>query len=470
MNYGISAPKIIDKNIIFIFLLIGGIIFLNMVPFSALSPILILLLGIMLGLLIISIFAYDDFDFLFGFYLLGFGARIILSFLFYVVSFVLKSNYSPGFIFPNDGWCYSEQGLYISKFAERGIGITMETFLSDPNLIFISYGSTGRSGNITQYDFFTGFIYSITGHSPLSLFFISALAGSMAALFIYLIARELFSRKAARIASLFAFFWPSFILWSTQHLKEPMIAMFICVLLWTLFYSYRHFSPGFLLLSIVSAWALLKIGLPYLFMVTCAVLFASFFLSMKRLFKNRFIVMLFIGLLFFMAIFFFRDIILSYIAEKSSYSIEIDKSIFKFLDYHRSGGAYGNLAFLKDVDISSFGKLILFAPLGFLYAIFAPFPWQLGSVSQLMAVPETILFYILFPSTIKGIVFAYRNRFNQSILLLLIILIMLFFLGIVEGNIGTLFRHRSIIFHILFIFTAIGISLKNRTYKCEQRF
>jgi hypothetical protein len=95
-----------------------------------------------------------------------------------------------------------------------------------------------------------------------------------------------------------------------------------------------------------------------------------------------------------------------------------------------------------------------------IYAVFAPFPWQIGSVMQIMAAPETIVFYILFPVTLRGIFFAYKKRFNQSILLLSIIGGILIFLALVEGNSGTLFRHRFVAFNLLFIFTAIGLSLR----------
>lgn len=134
--------------------------------------------------------------------------------------------------------------------------------------------------------------------------------------------------------------------------------------------------------------------------------------------------------------------------------------MFSFFQYHRSVRAYGNLQFFGDFDISNPFKAVLFAPIGFLYAAFAPFPWQLGSVMQIMAVPETIAFYFLFPKTARGIVFAYKNMFGRSVILLTIIVMTLGFLALVEGNSGTLFRHRAVAFYLIFIFTALGISLK----------
>lgn len=450
------------KNKNFIILAIAAILFINIIPITALSPVLILLFGITAGLVIISIFAPEDFNFLLRIYLLGFLTRVFLSFLFYLLSFIFKGDYSPGFLFSDDGWGYSEQGWQLAQFAERGINITKVEFLNNPNLHLLS-------GNITEYDYFSGFVYSIAGYSPLSLFFISCFTGSMSALFVYLITKELFSKKAARISSLFAFFWPSFIMWSTQNLKEPMIAMCACILIWSVFYLYRRPSPGLLIVPIASAWVLFKIGFPYAIIVTGMIFFAGLCLFMRYLFKGGSVWLITMVLLLVVSALLLKNGILAWISENSAYNIKNYGSILEFLNYHRNLRAFGSLQFFKNVDVSNVGSAIGFAPIGLLYAIFAPFPWQLGSIMQLLAAPETILFYILMPLTFKGMVFGFRKRFNQSILLLSIVFGMLFFLALVEGNSGTLFRHRFIAFNLLFIFTAVGISLGKRPALLQKR-
>ncbi|MFC1623855.1 glycosyltransferase family 39 protein [Candidatus Omnitrophota bacterium] len=459
MKFGISALTINDKHFVFLLLAIMVAVALSVLPFPAVSPVLILLFGIWIGVLIVSIFAPDDFKYLLNIYLFGFGLRAFLSFLFYISSFVLKSNYSPGFIFPNDGWSYSVQGWEILKFAERGIKITMQTFMSDPNMKdFI------LSGNITQYDYYTSHVYSISGYSPVTLFFISSLAGSVVILFIYLIARGLFSKNVARISGIFVCLWPSFILWSTQNLKEPIITMFICILLWSIFNIYKHPFPGFLLISAISIWGLLKISFPYAVIVICAILAAGLFLHTVHMFKNKFISVIIMCAFLLIGVFFFKEKISSFIFKEKTFSIGSYESVFKFIDFQRKNRAYGALKFFKNTDVSSLSRLALFAPLGLLFVIFAPFPWQIGSFAQIIAVPEMILFYILIPFTLRGIIFAYKKRFNQSILLLSIISGVMLFLAAVEGNAGTLFRHRAPVFCLLFIFTALGVSLKTKKW------
>ena len=462
MNFGKNAltPAISNRDFIIpLILVISGISFLAILPFSAVSPLLILLLGVMSGIFIISIFALEDFNFLLPLYLIGFGIRVFLSFLFHIFSFVVPGNRSPGFLFLNDGWAYSQQGWRIFKFAERGIVVTKETYMIDPNM--------GKwSGNITSYDFIISHIYSITGYSPLSLFFIGSLTGSIAALFVYLIAKELFSKEVARTSALLIFFWPSFIMWSTQNLKEPITSMLICVLLWALFYMGKHPSPIFLFVAGLCAWALVKISVPFVVIVIAVISLGVLFLITQRLFKNKFaIIGVTLLVLISIYLFFKNDIMSLLFRNLEEYSIANFESLVEWVDSRRSVRAYGNLAFLEDFDISSMGLLLRFIPLGLLFTLFAPFPWQLGSINQIIAVPETIIFYILFPFTVRGVIFACRKRFNKSILLISIILLMLVFMTLWDANAGTLFRHRSVPFHLLLIFTAVGISLRKKSLR-----
>jgi len=437
-------------------------------PLYILAPILIALFGLMAGVFLIFLFASEDFNFLSIFYMTGLGLRIFLSFLFYFISFVFYSDTRPGYLLPMDGWLYSEQGWQICKLAEKAIAVTKENFLFNPNIYFI--GHKALSGNITSYDFFASHVYSIFDYNPLSLFFIGSVASALAALFVYFIAKELFSKNVARIAVIFAFFWPSFILWSTQNLKEPMIILFVAILLWSIFYIRKFPSPLFLILPSISIWVLSKIGIFYLSIILGALFFVLLFLLLNVFFKNNVLKILVIFLLAYVFYIFFKDKILQILIAKGIYSQGDFKSVFEFLNFSRTVRAHGNLQFLKDADISSVGGTISFLPVGLFYVLFSPFPWQLGSLAQIIVIPETILYYLTFPFAIKGIVFAYKKRFNQSILLIFIIAGMLFFLALIEGNSGTLFRHRSIPFYLLFIFTSIGLSLKKWKfgiiYKC----
>src|SRR3989338_8955749 len=91
MSFGINALTIKDRNFLLL-LIIGGVILLNIIPMPVLSPIMIILLGLMAGILIIFIFVPEDFNFLLKIFLIGISIRAFLSFLFYILSFMVKNG------------------------------------------------------------------------------------------------------------------------------------------------------------------------------------------------------------------------------------------------------------------------------------------------------------------------------------------------------------------------------------------
>lgn len=88
--------------------------------------------------------------------------------------------------------------------------------------------------------------------------------------------------------------------------------------------------------------------------------------------------------------------------------------------------------------------LIQHIPLGLLYALFAPFPWVISSPLYLGVSADMLLWYVVLAAAVWG---AYRERRRWpdfAPTLLLFVTIMGVF-AVVEGNLGTLFRHRGIV-------------------------
>src|SRR5438067_13662997 len=69
--------------------------------------------------------------------------------------------------------------------------------------------------------------------------------------------------------------------------------------------------------------------------------------------------------------------------------------------------------FGQDVDVSSTSGALSTIPLGIVYLLFAPFPWQLGSLRQSLTLPEMILWWFSFPLLVLGIWFSVRHRLRQ---------------------------------------------------------
>jgi len=114
-------------------------------------------------------------------------------------------------------------------------------------------------------------------------------------------------------------------------------------------------------------------------------------------------------------------------------------------------------AFLPDADISTPLTFVLNAPGFLLYILFAPFPWAVTKLKHIFGTAEMLIWIVLFFFMLKGVALSIRYRLQESLFILIFILVMILsFFG--EGNVGTLFRHRALIWPVFFIFTAVGLS------------
>ena len=145
---------------------------------------------------------------------------------------------------------------------------------------------------------------------------------------------------------------------------------------------------------------------------------------------------------------------------------DLIKSFIGYASLMRSYRAYGNLVFLQNADFSSIYQLIIFMPLSLMFIILAPFPWQLTSVSNIVTLPEMLVYYLILVFSIKGFAYLRRERIRGYGVLSMIILFILVTLAIFEGNMGTVFRHRVVMLPFLFILSAIGFNTVNKNIKC----
>jgi hypothetical protein len=118
--------------------------------------------------------------------------------------------------------------------------------------------------------------------------------------------------------------------------------------------------------------------------------------------------------------------------------------------------------FGAEADVSTVEGLVNFLPVGLAYFFFAPFPWQIGSVSKTLAIPETLYFYTLVPGIFAGIAFLVRKRLADSVGLLLMTVTVTFGYAVGQGNVGTLYRHKAQVMSFYYAFAAIGIENRRR--------
>jgi len=112
-----------------------------------------------------------------------------------------------------------------------------------------------------------------------------------------------------------------------------------------------------------------------------------------------------------------------------------------------------------DTDVSTSGGVLAALPVGFLYLIFAPFPWQSGSARQSFTIPEVFLWWAMLPIVVYGLWYTIRQRLRAAFPVLLFTLMMTLAYSIFLGNVGTAYRQRTQIQVFLFMFFGVGWTL-----------
>jgi prepilin signal peptidase PulO-like enzyme (type II secretory pathway) len=120
------------------------------------------------------------------------------------------------------------------------------------------------------------------------------------------------------------------------------------------------------------------------------------------------------------------------------------------------------------VDISEPVSALTYLPVGMLYFLGSPFPWQVLSPRQIMALPDVLLWYALLSGIFMGLLHLVRSRFRDASMLLITMAVITILYSLVEGNIGIIFRHRAQIIAPTMVLAGIGIALRRRK-RAEQK-
>jgi hypothetical protein len=115
--------------------------------------------------------------------------------------------------------------------------------------------------------------------------------------------------------------------------------------------------------------------------------------------------------------------------------------------------------FGREVDVSTTSGALTAIPLGLIYLLFAPFPWQLVSLRQSLTLPEMIIWWASFPMLMLGLWFSFRYRLRMISPILIFTLMLSLAYSVFQGNVGTAYRQRAQLLVFYFIFVAVGYVL-----------
>ena len=307
-------------------------------------------------------------------------------------------------------------------------------------------------------------IYAIIERNMLAIQFFNAVVGAATAAVIFLCAHEVFkNRRVARVAGIAVAFYPSLVLWSSQGLKDGPIVFFLALgILATLKLGHKV-SAGYLATLIASLMGVLAFRF-YVFYMLAIAIAGSFVIGMRAMtlqsLARQFVIVIVVGL----ALTYFGITRYATVQYEQYGSLEqVQRSRLDASQTAQSG-------FGKDVDVSTTAGALATIPLGIIYLLFAPFPWQLGSLRQSLTLPEMVIWWASFPLLILGGWFSIKYRLRQMAPILIFTSMLTLAYSVFQGNVGTAYRQRAQLLVFYFIFVAIGsVLLKEKREEKRRR-
>ncbi|MGI8918012.1 MAG: glycosyltransferase family 39 protein [Pyrinomonadaceae bacterium] len=295
-------------------------------------------------------------------------------------------------------------------------------------------------------------IYSIIGRNLLAVQFVNAVVGAATAPIIYLCAMEVFNNvRVARISALAVSFFPSMVLWSSQGLKDGPIVFFLALSIMATLKLSRKFDVKYVAVLIVSLFAVLSLRFYVFYMLAVAVA-GTFVIGTGKLsgvnFIRQFAVIVILGLA------------LTYVGiTRYTKQLEHYTNLERIQRSRQDSATRGQSGFATQNDVSTTDGALSTIPIGLLYLLFAPFPWQVTSLRQSITLPEMLIWWASSPLLILGLWFSIKYRLRQISPILIFTVMLSLAYSIFQGNVGNAYRQRSQMLVFYFIFVAVGYVL-----------
>ncbi|MCM3872645.1 MAG: glycosyltransferase family 39 protein [Pyrinomonadaceae bacterium] len=319
------------------------------------------------------------------------------------------------------------------------------------------------------------FGYSILAVEPLNLLYYLATMT-----LVYEIGKEAFGKATGLTAAIVIGLWPSFLLHTTQVLKDPlfivcMLALvFVCITWLTRIGSWKS-AFWTVPVGAASIAVLARMKSNMWGSVVVLVLVGLMLLLARQALARRVFVQNILSAALIIAFTLVMPVKSTEVHRRDQTAIETTEHdgqtsfVWRSLGariaerrrvFSRSGGPQGSA-----IDTAMFfdntGDIVRYLPRAMLIGAFSPFPrmWlapasTTGRAARILSGAETLLFYLV---ALAAGICAYVERRNfASWFLLLVALINMIALGLVVTNIGTLFRLRYVFWMLIIIMGARG--------------
>ncbi|MGB9931516.1 glycosyltransferase family 39 protein [Haloarcula amylolytica] len=356
------------------------------------------------------------------------------------------------------------QGLvvFIAALFVRAVAAVITTFTTlNPDSTADARGfvrvASIIAGNIMQGQLTTpgaGYIYDLWG-SFLAPFWLlpgpsglyarlgNALLAAFAIYNVYLIARTYHSHQAGVLAALPMIFYPSFVAVHSTVLREAIVLFGITTATRLLVVSSRYYSRRLTYpLAGVTLYIAYIMRADNVVICVAAIAAALAAHAIERTSNPS------------------RSVSIGTALSVAGFvlALPLVRDGIKRLARIRDMRAFGRTVYLPDVVPRTVLELLAFSWIGAAYFLYAPFPWMIETVPDLLVSVEGLVNIGFTIAAVWGVHWLAQREFPITVGLLIGLIVAVTLYGVGTANYGTGMRHRQMFLWVIFLFGAIGLS------------
>lgn len=292
-------------------------------------------------------------------------------------------------------------------------------------------------------------IYRVFGKNFLAAQTFAAVFGAATPVLVYICCHKIFvNQRVAKFAAIGVTVFPAFIIWSGQLLKDGLIIFLLVLTMTVVLKLQEKFSYWAVLILLLSLFGIISLRF-YIFYVVAVAVAGSFILGVSNTAASivrRTIVLVVMG------------VGLTYLGVVQTASVDLERyGDLERLQLSRQDQATNaDSGYADDIDVSTTRGAITAIPIGFVYLMLAPFPWEVRNIRQAITLPEVFAWWAMMPLLFWGAWYTVRHRLRAAFSILLFTGMLTLAYSIFQSNVGTAYRQRTQIQVFFFMFIAVG--------------
>lgn len=366
-----------------------------------------------------------------------FAVRILVSLLI-ASSSELVSTFGP------DAVTYHEGAASIVRHWDAGTAVTGVPI------------AAGKEG----FFYLLAALYYVFGAYEVSGLIVNAALSAALLPILYDTTRRLFGRESARVAVIIAAVLPSFVVWTSQLLREAP-ALFMLALAANAAVRLAERATFASYGTLVGAITILFTLRANVALIAVAGMIVGLAFGRRGVFSGVAAGAATGG--FVLALILAGGI--GYAGFQAATGADLEQVSLARRDLAGSASS----AFAPTQDVSTTQKAVTFLPTALPNFVFGPFPWQVGNVRQLGGALEAMSLWIFMPSLLRGLKRARRVAARRWYVLVGPAVMLTVSLSLLIGNFGTVVRERVQVTVLLIPIAAYGWTLRKRSPRSNVR-